>query len=144
MKPAILFRIAAAFFVLFAAGHTFGFLSFKPPTREALAVRNSMDSVQFEVQGKTFSYGGFYRGFGLSATASMLFQAFLAWSLGNMARRNSRELIPIGWAFFLLQISGLVMAWIYFGIAPMILSALVAALIGIATWLVGLSLSASS
>jgi len=144
MKSAILFRIAAVFFVLFAVGHTLGFLSFKPPTPEALAVRNAMDSVHFEAEGKIFSYGGFYRGFGLSATASMLFQAFLAWYLGSMARRNSREVVAIGWTFFLLQISGLVMSWIYFGIAPMILSALVAALIGVATWLAGSSMAASS
>jgi hypothetical protein len=135
MKATILFRIAAVMFLLFAIGHTFGFLTFKPPTQEGLAVRDAMNNVHFEEQGKIFSYGGFYRGFGLSATASMLFEAFLAWYLGTMARRNSREVIAIGWAFFAQQLFGLVLSWFYFGIPPMVLSAVVAILIGVATWL---------
>jgi hypothetical protein len=134
MKATILFRIAAIFFLLFAAGHTVGFLTFKPPTQEALAVRDAMVSVHFEAQGKIFSYGGFYRGFGLSATASMIFEAFLAWYLGALAKNRSREVAPIGSAFFLWQLFGLVLAWLYFGIAPLILSTIVATLIAIATW----------
>jgi hypothetical protein len=135
MKATILFRIIAVLFLIFAAGHTFGFLTFKPPTQEGLAVRDAMNNVHFEEQGKIFSYGGFYRGFGLSATASMLFEAFLAWYLGSMARRGSREVAAIGWAFFLQQVAGLVLSWLYFGIPPMVLSALVAILIGTATWM---------
>lgn len=137
MKATILFRITAGLFILFAIGHTFGFLSFKAPTQEGQAVLESMNNVHFEMDGKIFSYGGFYRGFGLSATASMLFEAFLAWYLGSMARRGSPEVKAIGWAFFLWQIVGLVLSWMYFGIPPMILSVLVAGLIGAGTWLAG-------
>lgn len=104
MKAAILFRITAFVFVLFAAGHTFGFLNFKPPTQDGLAVRDSMDRVHFQVGGKSFSYGGFYRGFGLTATAAMLFQAFLAWHLGSMASRGSADAKVFGWALFAWQI----------------------------------------
>jgi hypothetical protein len=135
MKATILFRITACIFVLFAVGHTFGFLSFKAPTPEGRAVEQAMESVHFEADGKSFSYGGFYRGFGLSATASMLFEAFLAWQLGTMARRGSREVTAIGWAFFLWQIFGLVLAWLYFGIPPLILASLVTVLIAVATWM---------
>jgi len=135
MKATILFRITTVLFLIFAVGHTLGFLTFKPPTEAAIAVRESMNNVYFELHGKIFSYGGFYRGFGLSATAAMLFEAFLAWYLGSMARRGSREVTPIGWAFFVWQLAGVVLAWKYFGIPPMVLSVLVAALIGVATWL---------
>lgn len=134
MKATLLFRIAAVMFVLFAIGHTFGFLTFKPATEQGLAVRDAMNNVHFEAQGRIYSYGGFYRGFGLSATASMLFEAFLAWYLGSMAKRGSREVKAIGWAFFIQQLSGLVLSWLYFGVPPMILSAVVTALIGVATW----------
>lgn len=137
MKATILFRIAAVLFVLFALGHTFGFLSFKPPTQEGQAVFDAMNNVHFEADGKIFSYGGWYRGFGLSATASMLFEAFLAWYLGSMAKRGSREVAIIGWAFFLWQLFGVVLAWIYFGIPPMVLSMLVTLLVGAATWFAG-------
>ena len=133
MKATIFFRITAVLFLLFAAGHTFGFLSFKPPTQEAQAVLESMNNVHFTAEGKIFSYGGWYRGFGLSATASIIFEAFLAWYLGSMAKRGMQEVKAIGWALFVWQLPGLVLAWIYFGIEPMILSALVTILIGIAT-----------
>src|ERR1700732_1915462 len=62
MKATVLFRITAVLFVIFAAGHTFGFLTFKPPTEAAVAVHNSLNNVYFKSDGKIFSYGGFYRG----------------------------------------------------------------------------------
>lgn len=133
MKATILFRITAVLFLLFAAGHTLGFLSFKAPTQEAQAVLESMNNVHFAAEGKIFSYGGWYRGFGLSATASMIFEAFLAWYLGSMAKRGARDVKTIGWALFVWQLPSLVLAWIYFGIEPMILSVLVTILIGVAT-----------
>ena len=135
MKATILFRITAVFFVIFALGHTFGFLSFKAPTQEGIAVFESMNTVHFEVGHKIFSYGGWYRGFGLSATASMLFEAFLAWYLGAIAKRGTHGVKPIGWVFFAWQIFGAVLAWIYFGLPPMVLSVVVTLLIGTATWI---------
>jgi len=135
MKAATLFRITAFVFVLFAAGHTFGFLNFKPPTQEGLAVRDAMDRVHFQVGGKLFSYGGFYRGFGLSATAAMVFQAFFAWHLGSMASRGAADVKTLGWAFFAWQIPGLILSLLYFGIPPTVLSTLVAALIAAAAWI---------
>lgn len=135
MKAATLFRITAFVFVLFAAGHTFGFLNFKPPTQEGLAVRDAMDRVHFQVGGKLFSYGGFYRGFGLSATAAMAFQAFFAWHLGSMASRGAADVKTLGWAFFAWQIPGLILSLLYFGIPPTVLSTLVAALIAAAAWI---------
>ena len=88
MNATVLYRIAAVVFVLFAAGHTVGFLKFKPPTAEGLAVRDAMNTVQFQVGGKPFSYAGFYKGFGLSITVQLLFSAFLAWHLGALAVKN--------------------------------------------------------
>ena len=82
MNATLFYRIAAALLVSFAAGHTFGFLRFKPPTSDALAVRDAMNNVHFQVRGSDFSYGGFYRGFGLTITVYLLFSAFLAWHLG--------------------------------------------------------------
>jgi len=84
MKPAVLYRIASVLFVIFAAGHTFGFLSFKPPTAEGLAVRDAMNSVHF---GANMSYGGVYIGFGLYISVYLLFSAYIAWHLGGLAGR---------------------------------------------------------
>ena len=69
MNATLLYRIAAALLFLFAVLHTFGFLGFKPPTAEGLAVRDAMTSVQFEIKGASGSYGKFYMGFGLTVTA---------------------------------------------------------------------------
>jgi hypothetical protein len=137
MKAPILFRITAVIFLIFAAGHTLGFLTFRAPTQEGIAVYDAMNRVHFESQGKTFSYGDWYRGFGLSATASMLFEAFFAWYLGSMAKRGSKDVRALGWGLFAWQTPGVVLSWIYFGLPPMVLSAAVTVMIGVATWRAG-------
>jgi len=144
MKATILFRITAVLFVLFAAGHTFGFLTFAPPTQEGMAVRDAMNNVHFEVKGTIYSYGGFYRGFGLSATMSMVFEAFLAWYLGGMARRRAPETRTLGWAFVAWQVAGVVLAKLYFGVPPLILGIALTLLLGVATWLADVSGNAGS
>ena len=62
MKSKTLYRIAAVLFVLFAAGHTFGFLSFKPSSAAGEAIRAEMDRVPLD-GGAT--WGGFLVEFGL-------------------------------------------------------------------------------
>src|SRR5450432_721308 len=99
MTATLLYRIAAGVYVLFAAGHTFGFLNFKAPTAAGQAVRAAMDSTLFQVGGSQLSYGGFYVGFGLSCTVSILFQAFLAWELGTLAISYPKAIVGIAWAF---------------------------------------------
>ncbi len=135
MRATLLYRIAAVALVLFALGHTAGFLTFKPPTADGLAVLHSMDRVQFEVHGSTFSYGRFYRGFGLIITAYLLFVAFLSWQLGALARTPA-AIGTIAWAFVGLQAATLVLSWIYFSAAPAMLSGVVVICVGWAAWLI--------
>jgi len=78
MKAAVLYRIAAVLLIIFAAGHTVGFLKFRPETPEGRAVFESMNNVQFQIGRGSFSYGGFYTGFGLFATLYLLFSAYVA------------------------------------------------------------------
>jgi hypothetical protein len=134
MKSAILFRVVAFVFLLFTAGHTFGFLTFKSPTPEGVAVMDAMNRVQFSIgANQTSSYGNFYRGFGLSISAAQLFSAFLAWQLGAMAKRGSKEVKTLGWGLFVWQLPGLVLSFLYFGVPPMVLGLVVTILIGWAT-----------
>ncbi len=130
----ILYRIAAVLFVLFAAGHTFGFLKFKPPTPAGVAVRDSMKNVHFRIGSGDYSYGRFYDGFGLYISAYLLFSAFLAWQLGNLATSSPHVIGATGWGFFALQIIGLGLGFIYFLPVTAILSGLVALCIGLAAW----------
>jgi hypothetical protein len=123
MKAAVLFKIASVLLLLFAAGHTFGFLSFKPPSVESRAVYESMNNVHFQVRGSSFSYGGFYRGFGLSITVNMLFLAFLFWYLGALASSNPKVSATLGWALCA-----------YFSAVPATLSAIAAVCLGWAAY----------
>jgi hypothetical protein len=121
--------------VLFAAGHTLGFLRFKPPTPEGVAVRDSMAGVRFSVGGRTYTYAGFYKGFGLFVTAYLLFSAFLAWHCGDLARSAPSSLGALGWAFFAVEVATLVLSAIYFFPVTAVFSAVVALCLGAGAWL---------
>jgi hypothetical protein len=135
MNATSLYRIAAVVFLLFAAGHTYGFLSLRPPSAEGRAVFDAMNTVHFEVRGRSYTYGKFYRGFGLSATVSLILSAFLCWHLGELARSSPAAIGALGWVFFGVQLVGVVLNFLYFGPAPMVFSALVSILIGLAAWM---------
>jgi hypothetical protein len=135
MNATLLYRIAAVLLLIFAAGHTVGFLHFKPPTPEGVAVREAMDRVQFHVRGAAYSLGGFYVGFGLYVGLGLLFSAFLALHLGGLAATNPRAIGAIGWIFCLQQAGGLVLSWFYFSTVPVIFSVLVTICTGGGAWL---------
>jgi len=135
MNATLLYRIAAVVFVLFAAGHTYGFLSLRPPSAEGRAVFDAMNTVHFEVGGRSYTYGAFYRGFGLSATASLILSAFLSWHLGQLARTSPAAIGALGWVFFGVQVLGVVLNFLYFGPPPMVLSAVVSIIVGLAAWM---------
>jgi len=137
MSARLLYRIAAFLFVLFALGHTYGFLHLRAPSAEARAAFDAMNTVHFEVGGQSFSYGGFYRGFGLSCTVSMLLSAFLSWHLGKLAGSAPASIGSLGWVFFAAQIAGGALSFLYFGLPPMVLTTLVAAIIGLAAFRTG-------
>jgi hypothetical protein len=127
MKAKTLYRIAAVLFVLFAAGHTFGFLSFRAPSAEGAAVREAMDRVHIDGAA---TWGGFFVGFGLDISAYMAFSAVLAWGLGNLSARADDGFGLIAWSFAALQLATLALSCVYFGTAPAVFSAVAAALLG--------------
>ena len=136
MSPTLLYQIAAGLCVLFAAGHTMGFLKFTPPTAEGVAVRDAMNKVQFPLGRSSFSYGGFYRGFGLFVTVYLLFAAYVAWHLGGLAAHDPAAIGALGWVFFAVQLAILALSWKYFFLPPIVLSALVVVCVGWASLLV--------
>ena len=122
MTATLLYRIAAAVLLLFAAGHTLGFLTFRPSSPQGLAVWESMNSVHFEFAGSTYSYAGFYAGFGLTVTAYMLFSAFLAWHLGSVAAKQPRAIGALAWGFAAVQLACLVLSVRYFFLVAILFS----------------------
>ena len=135
MTATLLYRIAAVALLLFAAGHTFGFLSFRPPSTEGLAVYNAMNSVHFDFNGAARSYGEFYTGFGLMVTAYLLFCAFLAWRLGSLAASQPKAIGVLAWAFVVVQLVILVLSVVYFFVVPVVLSGVIVVCLLWAAWL---------
>jgi len=127
MKPALWFRIAGVLFILFAAGHTVGFLTFRPDTAEGLAVWNSMNNVHFSKGGATFSYGAFYLGFGLFITLFDLYLAWMSFYLASRWRSLPHEAAAFAWSLVLLQLAGFALSVRYFSLAPASLSLLLVA-----------------
>jgi hypothetical protein len=66
---------------------------------------------------------------------SLIFSAFLSWYLGELARSTPAAIGALGWVFFVVQLASVVLSFLYFGPPPMVLSALVAILLGSAAWL---------
>jgi hypothetical protein len=135
VSATFLYRVAAVLLLLFAVGHTLGFLAFKPSTSEGLAVRDAMNSVHFEFKGSIYSYGGFYKGFGLTVTAYLLFCAFLAWQLGGLASTAPQSIGALAWAFVTVQLACLVLSLLYFFLVPALFSGVVVIALGWAAWL---------
>jgi len=135
MKPDALYRTAAVLFFLFAVLHTAGFLSFKPPTEEGIAVERGMKSVRFEASGAMRTYGDFYRGFGLFCSVFLLLSAVLSWQLGSAAAAGGPVVRAATWTLCAAHVAGFALSCIYFFWPPALFSAVTAALLGRAAYL---------
>ena len=125
MKATWLYRVTAILLLLFAIGHTIGFLTFVPTTPQGQAALADMNTAHLETKGSTFTYGMFYRGFGLLLTAYLLFTAYVAWHLGNQSRRRPSEIATLSWVFAAFQLFTLISSWTYFPAPPIVFSAAV-------------------
>lgn len=133
MKPTLLYRIASGLLILFAVSHTMGLFS-KPPSTGASVARAAMNDAHFQFMGADCTYGQFFIGFGLLFTAYLLFSAFVAVYLASLAKNNPKAIGGLGWAFFMVQVTTLALSWIYFFVAPVVVSGLVAVCLGWAAW----------
>ncbi len=121
----LIYRITAGWLTLFGVLHTYGFLSFRPPSADGLAVFTAMNAVHFAVKGTSYSYGNFYEGFGLMLSVYLFFSAFVSWQLAGMKARS------IAWALCAVQVAGIALSLHYFG-PPQAISGLVA--VGLTAW----------
>jgi hypothetical protein len=137
MKSTWIYRITAVIFILFAAGHTLGFLTFVAPTTEGQSVFAAMNSVNLHLPHTTgfYTYGGFYRGFGLTLSFCQLLGAFICWHLSVLAAKHPAALGALPWLFFLCQLASCVITWRYFPAIPSTFSTAVTLLIGTAAFL---------
>jgi len=133
MSPALLYRIASVLLVLFAAGHTLGFRRVDPQWGLDATI-GALKATQFQVQGFTRSYWGFYTGFGLFVTVLLVFTGILAWQLGALPKDTLRSLRVVTWALALSFVAVTFLSWRYFFIAPLVFSGVVAACLLLAAW----------
>jgi hypothetical protein len=103
-----LFRVAAVLFLLFAAGHTAGFLTFRPTAADAIAVLDGMNRMHFDFGGASGSWMGFYTGFGSCVSVYLVFSALLAWRLGSAREVEANMVRTFGW---MLCARGFAISW---------------------------------
>jgi pheromone shutdown protein TraB len=127
-----LYRAAAVIFLLFATGHTAGFLTFRPKSPDGLAVFESMRSVRFQFGGSSGSWLGFYTGFGLFVSVYMIFSIFLAWRLSNTRPGEISMARTLAWILFAVQLANVAVCFAYFGPVQVAFAAACAATIGFA------------
>jgi hypothetical protein len=139
LKAILVYRIASVMFLLFGIGHTYGFLTFRPSSAEGLAVYQAMQDVHFTAQGTPLTYGGFYRGFGVSVGIQLFFSSYLAWYLGNLSRNAPAAMGSIGWVFCAAQLVGLAINWKSFAPSAIIPGLLLSSCLAWAAWLAGKS-----
>jgi hypothetical protein len=134
LKASTFYRIAAVLILLFAIGHTVGFLQ-SDPKWGVDSLLLSMKSTHFDIQGFSRSYWEFFVGFGLLVTLFLLFAAVLAWQLGGVALETLATMRGIAWAFALCFVVITVLSWRYFFAIPIVLSSLITLCLILAAWL---------
>jgi hypothetical protein len=125
--PTFWLRAASIVALLFAAGHTLG-APWTPATgADAAGVVGAMQSLHFAAMGSDATYWGFYFGFGLCIACYLLALAVITWQIASLARSEAPRLRPIIVTLAALYTAIAVLSWMYFFIAPLILSAIVVA-----------------
>jgi hypothetical protein len=135
MKASVLYRVAAVLLLLFAAGHTMGFIQPPDPQWRVDALLASMRSIHFDAMGSNRTYWDFYVGSGLTIVVLYLFAAVLAWQLGGLPAETLSRLRGIGWASALCFAAIAVVSWRYIFIVPIAFSLVIAACLATAAWL---------
>jgi hypothetical protein len=126
MEPSLLYRIASALLLLFAAAHTYGMAG---PASEGAAremVASIMRTVHFDVMGTKRTFWDFYFGFGMLLTAFLLFSAVLAWQLAALDKAVLEKFRPGAWALAVCHCAVAILCWVYFFLAPAIVATVTA------------------
>ena len=113
----VLYRVASGLLLLFAVGHTLGFLRVDPQWGVDTLI-GSMRSIYFDVQGSSRTYWDFYVRFGLFVTVFLLFAAALTWQLGGLPATTLARMRGTAWALALCFGAITLLSWRYFFVTP--------------------------
>jgi hypothetical protein len=134
LRASLFYRIAAVLILLFAIGHTVGFLQ-HDPSGGVDALLASMKSIHFNIQGFSRSYWDFFVGFGLFVTVFLLFAAVISWQLGGLVAEMLARLRGIRWALALCFVVLTFLSSKYFFFLPLVFSIVIALCLIVAAWL---------
>jgi hypothetical protein len=115
MRAKLPLRIASMTLLLFALGHTLGFLSFRPKSPEALAVQDAMRRVPFDFSGTTVHWMDLYTGFGLAISVSGFVSTILAWRLSTSSPGEASLARTVAWLLCATQVANILLSLLYFG-----------------------------
>jgi hypothetical protein len=124
LKPAIFYRIASVFLLIFAALHTFGFRQVDP-TWGVDSVISSMRSIHFDILGSSRTYWDLFAGFGLLFSIFLVFTAVLAWQLGGLPHQTLALMRGTAWALVICFAAVTIVCLRYAFIIPTVFSILI-------------------
>jgi len=108
-------RVSSIILLLFAIGHTEGFLSFRPTEPQAVDVLNAMRNVPFNFGGNTVHWMDLYTGFGLAISVSGVVSAVLAWRLSSATSGEAPLARTAAWLLCVIQVANIVLSLRDFG-----------------------------
>ena len=134
MNASILYRIASVLLVLFAVGHTVGFLQIDPKWGVDAMIKE-MQSIRFGVLGSNRTYWDFYVGFGLFVSVFLVFLAVLTWQLSSLPAATLASMRGTAWSLVICFGVVSILSLRYFFIIPIVFSILVLLCLTSAAWL---------
>lgn len=138
MKSRTWLRTAAGFLAIHAVAHTIGTLT-NPQVPGADALINSMRNFHFDAMGWDRTAWDFFRGLGLLFSVALAVLTVFCWQVGNLSEKDPSQARPLVITLLAANVLIGVLAWFYFFIVPVVLSALAAACLGLAAWSPGKS-----
>ena len=133
MKASWLYRISSILLVLFAIGHTVGFLQVDPKWGVDTLVQ-SMKSIHFNISGSERTYWDFFVGFGLFVTVLMLLASLIAWQFGSLPPETLAAMRFSAWGFAACFAAVAYLSWRYFFIIPLVFSIAIFVCLSAAAW----------
>ena len=127
MKPRTSLRIAAVLLGVFAVLHTLGTVRSDNQTPGIDALLTTMRNFHFNIMGSDRTAWDFFHGLGLLFSANLSILTMLSWQVGGLAENHPSLARPIAITLAIADVLLMVLSWMYFFIAPIVLSALAAA-----------------
>jgi hypothetical protein len=115
MRAKLPLRISSMILFLFALGHTVGFQTFRPSSKEGVAVMDAMRSVPFAFGSATVNWMDLYLGFGFALSVNGFFSAILAWRLSISTIAEVALARTIIWLLCATQVASIFLSIRYFG-----------------------------